>query len=60
MSGLLDNGSELYQDYICCPFCEYDKQEFHIGKNECNNCNGKFKVSYDTEQEIYIIEKDLK
>ena len=59
-SNLLDNGSEIYSDVMKCPFCDHDDQNFKIGRNECEECGGKFKIETDDEQQIFILIKDLK
>jgi len=58
-SDLLDNGSERYSDVMLCPYCDEDSQNFKIGRNVCNLCEGKFKIEYDDAQDIYIIIKEV-
>ncbi len=57
---LLSGGMIIYSDVIKCPFCDDEDPVFEEGFNECRRCKGKFTVERDEEQDIFIIEKNLR
>lgn len=64
---LLSGGMIIYSDVHKCPFCDDVKESLENGDItkeqglfECRRCGGRYKVQYDDDQDIFIIEKYLK
>jgi len=61
-----DKGSIIYSEFVKCPYCDYEDEKLGLGqgksmgKVECEKCDGKFKIDFCEETQMYILEKVLK
>ena len=61
-----DKGSIIYSEFVKCPYCDHEDEKLGIGKGksmgkvECEACEGKFRIDWEEETQMYIMEKCLK